>query len=175
MHSSYKWSKSLAWKAESLCGRGTSQQGTESSAINHTGQVLDALMYFTLWEPALHCALQTYQSQLVESPQGSQLSHSVTGALVLLPQSEFTHGGRVGSSFMPKSNPARGHVLSLVLCTMKHTRSKSNNETSHPSVISIHFPALYLYKQCQLISLVYNVITVKLQQEMCHRLIFLLQ
>lgn len=67
---------------ERLCGRGTSQQGTESSAINHTGQVHDALMYFMLWEPALNCALQTYQSQLVRSPQGSQLSHSVTGALV---------------------------------------------------------------------------------------------
>lgn len=62
-------------------------------------------------------------------------------------QSEFTHGGRVGSSFMPKSNPARGHVLSLVLRTMKYTRSKGNNKTSRPSVISIHFTlSLCLHK-----------------------------
>ena len=92
-------------------------RGTQSSAINYPGQLLDALMYFMLWEPALCCALQTYQSQVVESPRGSRLSHSVTGALVLLPQSEFTHGGRAGSSFMPESNPVRGRVLSLVLCT----------------------------------------------------------
>lgn len=132
-------------------------------------------MYLMLWEPTFHCALQTYQSLLVKNPRGSPLSHSVTGALVLLLQSEFTCGGRNGSSLMPKSNPVRGHVLSLVLYTAKYSGSKNNNETSYPPVISIHFPSLYLYKQCQLISLAYNVITVKLQQEMCHQLIFLLQ
>lgn len=107
--------------------------GKESSVINYTGQVLNALMYFMLWELALQCALQTYQPLLVKSPQCSPPSHSVTGALVLLQQSEFTHGGRVNSSLLPGSNPVRGHVLSLVLYTRKYTGSKkNNNETSHP-------------------------------------------
>lgn len=34
--------------SERLCGRGRSQQGTQSSAINHARQLLDALMYFML-------------------------------------------------------------------------------------------------------------------------------
>lgn len=109
-----------------------SLQGTESSVINYTGQVLSALMYFMLWEPAWRCSLQTHHSLLVRSPQCSPPSHFVTGALVLLPQSEFTHGGRVDSSLLPESNPARGHVLSLVLYTLKYTgRKRKNNESSH--------------------------------------------
>lgn len=81
---------------------------------------------------ALQCALQTYQPLLVKSPQCSPPSHSVTGALVLLQQSEFTHGGRVDSSLLPGSNPVRGHVLSLVLYTLEYSGSKKKNETSHP-------------------------------------------
>lgn len=75
--------------------------------------------------------------------------------------------GRVSSSLMPRSSPARGHVLSLVLCMMEYPRCQRNNKTFHPT--------FYLYRQCHLVSLVYNVISVKLHQEMCHRLIFLFQ
>lgn len=42
-------------------------------------------------------------------------------------------------------------------------------------IIKLSIPLVYLYRQCHLISLVYNVISVKLHQEMCHRLIFLFQ
>jgi len=59
IHSSYKQSKSLAREALSLCGRGISQQGAESSAINYAGQILDTFMYSMLWEPALECARYT--------------------------------------------------------------------------------------------------------------------
>lgn len=52
IHSSYKQSKSSASEAGSLCGCGTSQQGAESSPINYAGLVLDAFIYFMLWEPA---------------------------------------------------------------------------------------------------------------------------
>lgn len=40
---------------EALCGRGSSQRGTESSAVNYAGQLLDALMHSVRWEPALCC------------------------------------------------------------------------------------------------------------------------
>lgn len=154
---------------ERLCGRGTSQQGTESSAINYTGQVLDALMYFMLWELALQCALQTYQSTGLSTVT---LCHRCFSAVA----TEWIYTWRK-SRFLPRAriqSSQRSCPLAF-LYTMKYRGNKNNNGTSHPSVISIHFPSLYLYKQCQLISLVYNVITVKLQQEMCHRLIFPLQ
>lgn len=40
---------------EALCGRGSSRRGTESSAVNYAGQLLDALMRSARWEPALCC------------------------------------------------------------------------------------------------------------------------
>lgn len=174
MHSSYKWSKSLARKAEGLCGRGTSQQGTQSSAINYTGQLLDALMYFMLWELALFYALQTYLSQVVESPRGFQLSHSVTGALVRRVNLHMEE-----ESVPPScQNPIQLEVMS------SHLFSVQWNTRGVRVIIKPHVPLLYQFtspslsvytSMCRLISLVYNVITVKLQQELCHRLIFLLQ
>lgn len=77
-------------------------------------------------------------------------------------------------SLVPK-NPIQPEVASssLVLYTMKYTGSKkNNNEKAHTPFSYINsLPlslSLYLHKRCQLISLVYNVITVKLREEMCH-------
>lgn len=45
--------------------------------------------------------------------------------------------GRVSSSLMPRSSPVRGHVLSLVLCTMEYPRCQRNNKTFRPTVLFI--------------------------------------
>lgn len=152
-HSSYKRSKSLAGEAARL--RGSVWAGLLATGNREFSR---KLRWSTSWCFNAFCAMGTglvlqrcklmSHNPSAESPRGSQLSHSVTGALVLLPQSEFTHGGRVGSSLMPESDPARGRVLSLVLRTAKHTRSNSTNETSHPSVLSIHIPRSLFIQAC---------------------------
>lgn len=158
MHSSYKWSKSLARKAEGLCGRGAAQQGMQSSAINYTGQLLDALMYFMLWELALYYVLQTYLSQLVESPQGSQLSHSVTGALV----------HRVNLHMEEESVPPSCQNSIQLEVMSSHLFSVQRNTQEVKVIIKPHIPLLYQFTSPSLSLCLYKHVSTNIISVQCH-------
>lgn len=104
---------------------GTSQQRAGSSPINNIGEVLNDFMCFMLWEPVSECA-QLEFSGPYSSGVTVTVCHRYLSALsrVDLPSEEES----VPPSFQ-KSNLARGHVLFLVLHTVKYTRSKNNNDT----------------------------------------------
>lgn len=83
-------------------------RGTQSSAINHAGQVLDALM---LWEPTLRHTLQNFPVPARQESACRAVTHSVTGALVLKLQGEFMH--RRKRRFLPCcQNPIQAEVMS---------------------------------------------------------------